>query len=152
MKNQGTLAFRLEYKGNGPFWEPKITRLLERKCRQVTPEWKNLDESCSSFLEYYCFHADSPHAHPAMAWHLDHGTPHIRFGFATISSLLEQCGADRISLYEKQLRGLLEHVPEFSVRAYLVDALAQSDTEILFQTHRATCMAQANSWDELLKL
>lgn len=152
MNRQDTVAFRIEYKGTGPFWNSRVAQFLSRKCRQVAPEWKSFDEICESFLEYYCFHADSPHDHAGFAWHLDRGTKELRFGFSSMKALFEECGIRKFDLYEKQLRGLLDTVPGFCVRAYMVEPLAQSRSEILFQENTAVCLEEATSWTQLLSL
>lgn len=129
------LAFRIEWRGKGPFWEAQGFRELVRACRKATPEWKTLDLPCSSFVEYYCSMADSPYDHPAFEWHLSRrpeSSSRYGFGFVSRQALETALGLD-YPAYRTQFETLLERDHRFSVVARLVPTVAESKTELLFR-------------------
>lgn len=153
MTNSDAIALRIEWQGQGPFWCDRANKRLIRLCRQATPEWKQTDLDCATFLEHYAACAPSPHDHPMFDWHLsrlkDNDTSLV-FGFTNVASLHEQFGLDQ-PLYRKQFQALLEQ-PEFSVTTYLVHPLAQSDHEVLYRRGQAEIIDVARTWDDVQAL
>lgn len=152
MFSRDTLAVRIEWEGRGPFWCEKTRRLLERLCRKETPDWK-MSEEASTFVQHYITHAPSPYDEPAFEWHLSRmkdADTSLSFGFTGKDSLIEQFGLD-LSRYKRQFQALFNR-PEFAVRAYLVQSLAQSDSEVLYRRANAELVEECKSWNQFFNL
>jgi hypothetical protein len=150
------LAYRLEYGDKGPFWCDKTFRQLVRQCRRVTPQWiqDTVAEHWSSFIEYYCAHADSPYDEKAFDYFLSRPAqdPNWRFGFTQKQSFSKELGFEQCGLYRDQFESLLDKDAAFNIRVYLVRPLAASRDEVLFDARRAELIDEATTWSAFERL
>ena len=145
------LAYRIEFLGKGPFWDERSLKRVIRYCRKATPEWKKEDIPCSTFVEHYIAHADSPYDSPEMAFYLDRiseGNQSLGFGFLSATKMKESLGLDN-PLYLRQFEYLLKNLPGFRLVVYLVRPLAVSLSEVLFRWTDAEIIEQVDSYKEL---
>jgi hypothetical protein len=125
------LAFRLEWQNQGPFWDDRIFLRLVRRCRQITPEWKKTHEHCSTFLEAYVAHAESPYDVRTISEYLNHNTENIQFGFVGVDKMFAEFQLHD-ELYQRQFSKLLDTERDLRVACYDVDELAASWIQVLY--------------------
>lgn len=143
------LAWRIEWKGKGPFWCSKSSAEVIRHARKATPLWKLEPalEAAPTFLEYYCAHASCPYDHPTMEYLLSRemigiGGRTYGFGFESEEQMHEALGLNAHATYRRQFDALLKGPYPFAVRAYLVRALACHDGEVLFRWDQAQLLEE----------
>ena len=149
------LAYRIEWEGRGPFWCARTFKQLIRYCRRATPDWQQASADCSSFLEHYCAHAESPYDHPAFEFLLSRSNEQsstLAFGFVDRQSMQKEFGLLQSPLFQRQFQTLLEKEPRFAARVYLVHSLATSPSEVLFDRNRTELVDEAHSWHAFLHL
>lgn len=148
------LAYRLEYKGQGPFragiWEDMRNEIIN-----FAEEF--VDSFGTTFANYY----DQRNTPPLFNENLqsllkNHPNGELKFGFTSKELFMSKFGLDHhfLNNYRQQFYRLLDNSPHAAVRVYDVEPLCYHDgkDEVIYDVAFAELIAEAHTSEEFISL
>lgn len=151
------LAYRLECKNTGPFYDWETFNKLTKFAKKATANLIKCDlsESSKTFLDYYIATAPSPYENKLFKPYIDRMrvSTRLRFGFVDKETLLDQFGILESDIYKRQFQHLLNPNLECEIKVYLVKPIAVSHSgELLFWINDAELVESYASYEDFIQL